>query len=46
MAQSSEEAIVQAMSQVSIKDLELTVLKNQKKTLENLSLQREKERRT
>ena len=33
------------MSQVSIKDLELTGLKNQNKNLENLSLQKEQERR-
>ena len=46
IAQSSEHAIVQAMSQVSLKDLELSGLTNQKTTLENLSLQREKERRT
>ena len=46
VSQSGEQAIVQTMSQVSIKDLELTGLKNQNKTLENLSLQTEKETRT
>ena len=46
VAQSNEHTIVQAMSQVSLKDLELTGLKNQNKTLENLELQREQEKRT
>ena len=34
------------MPQVSLKDLELTGLKNQNKTLDNLALQREQEKRT
>ena len=44
--QSSEHTIVQAMSQVSLKYLELTWLKNQNKTLENIGLKREQEKKT
>ena len=46
IAQSSEQTIVRAMSQVSLKELELTGLKNQNKTLENLALQGEQENKT
>ena len=46
LAQSSEQTIVQDMSHVRLKYLELTGLKNQNKTLENLALQREQEKKT
>ena len=45
-AQSIEQSIVQLMSQVIIKGLELTRLRNQNKNLENLEVQREQERKT
>ena len=44
-AESSEKTIVQAMSQVTLKDLELGGLKNQNKNLENLAVKREQERK-
>ena len=44
--QSIEQSIVQSMSQVIIKGLELTRLRNQNKNLENLEVQREHERKT
>ena len=44
-AKSSEQTIVQAMSQVILKYLQLTGLENQNKNLENLALQREQERK-
>ena len=46
VAESSEQNIVQAMSQVSLKYLQLIGLKNKNKNLENLELQREQERKT
>ena len=42
---SSEQSIVQAMSQVSLKQLELVGLKKQNKNLESLDLKREQERK-
>ena len=44
--ESSEKTIVQDMSQVSLKYLQLTGSKNQNKNLENLKFQREQERKT
>ena len=44
--QYSDRSIVDAMSHVSIKYLELTRLRNQNKNLENLAVQREQERKT
>ena len=41
--ESDEKTIVQAMSQVSLKELELVGLKNQNKNLESLALKREQE---
>ena len=38
--------VVQDMSQVSLRDLEIIRLKNQNKNLENLALKREEERKT
>ena len=43
--ESREQTISQAMSQVSLKELELVGLKNQNKNLESLSLKREQERK-
>ena len=43
--ESSEKTIVQDMSQIILKELELTILKNQNNNLENLALKREKERK-
>ena len=43
--ESSEQTIVQAMSQVSLKESELIGLKNQNKKLESLALKREQERK-
>ena len=40
-----EQTIVQAMSQVSLKELELVGLKNQNKNMENVALNREQERK-
>ena len=45
MAGSSEHGIVQAMSQVSLKELEITGLKNQNKNLEGIGGKRELERK-
>ena len=44
--QSGVDSISQAMSQVSIKDLETTGLKNQNNNLEDIAEKREKERKT
>ena len=46
IVESNEHNIVQALSQVSLKDLQLSGLKNQNKNMENLRLQREQERKT
>ena len=43
--ESGEQTIVQARSQVSLKELELVGLKNQNKNMEILALKREKERK-
>ena len=42
---SSEQGIVEAMSQVSLKELEITGLKNQNKNLEDIDGKRELERK-
>ena len=44
-AELGEQSIVQTMSQVSIKELEIIGLRNKKKNLENLALKREQERK-
>ena len=44
--QSGVDSISWAMSQISIKYLETTVLKNQNKNLEDIAEKREKERKT
>ena len=46
VAWSSEHGIVQAMSQVSLKELEITGLKNQNKNLEDIATKREQGRKT
>ena len=43
--QASEESIVHAMSQVSLRDLEIIGLKNQNKNLESATLKKEEERK-
>ena len=45
VSQSGEQAIVQAMSQVILKNLELIGLRKQNKVLENLVVQKEQERK-
>ena len=45
VAGSSEQGIVLAMSQVSLKELEITGLKNQNKNLEDIDWKRELERK-
>ena len=45
-AKSSEKTIFQAMSQVSLKYLELEGLNNKNKSLENLAVKSEQERKT
>ena len=44
VARASEQGIVEAMSQVSLKELEITGLKNQNKNLEDIAGKRELER--
>ena len=44
-AESGEQSLVQAMSQVNFKELEIVGLRNKKKNLENLALKREQERK-
>ena len=44
--ESSEQSIIQDMSHVSLKELELVGLKNQNKNLESLALKREQERKS
>ena len=41
IAQTNEESIVQAMSQVSLRDLEIIGIKNQNKNLEDATLKKE-----
>ena len=45
-AQVSTDSMVQAMSQVSLRDLEIIGLKNENNNLENLALKREEETKT
>ena len=45
LVQRNEDSIVQAMSQVILRDLEIVILKNQNKILENAALKKEEERK-